>query len=55
MKCPNCGRDITVNLFEEDPSQVNGFIDIGYDCEDCGISVYTFKVETLIEDEADDE
>lgn len=50
VKCPNCGIDITDNLFEID-SKVSGHINIGYDCNDCKIEVYTFYVEKLEEDE----
>lgn len=49
MRCPNCQKDITDTLFEKDPSEVSGFIDIGYECEDCGIEVYVFVVKYIKE------
>lgn len=42
--CPNCGLDITETEFSCD-SNYPGTIDIGYECDDCGITVYTYKVE----------
>ena len=46
VKCPNCGEDITEEMFSID-SDEPGFIDIGYECEKCGIEVYTFLVKPI--------
>jgi len=42
MKCINCGNDIT--LFYVD-SDVAGRIDVGFQCDDCDLVVWTHKVE----------
>ena len=44
--CPNCGKDITENEFSID-SEVNGVIDTGYDCPDCGIEVMTYSARYM--------
>lgn len=51
MICHNCRKDITDGLFSQD-SDVRGFIDIGYSCEDCKLDFFTFKIERM-EDEED--
>lgn len=42
--CPKCKRDITENEFTND-SEVQGFLDIGYECEHCQIDVMKLVVE----------
>lgn len=46
VNCPGCGADITANEFEQD-SRVVGRKDLGYECEDCRLDVYTYKVESM--------
>jgi hypothetical protein len=48
--CPSCGKDISEFEFScekelHTKNRVSTFTDIGFECENCGISVYKYYVE----------
>jgi len=44
MICINCQKDISESVFTCD-SGVAGRLDMGFECEDCEIVIWTHKVE----------
>ena len=52
VTCPNCDEDIREFEFSID-SDVNGIINIGYDCDKCKLEVYLYYVKK--QDEEEDE
>lgn len=41
----HCGKQMTKGDHFTCDSQISGRLDMGYDCPECGITIYTYKLE----------